>query len=700
MPEFNPDLAIPVGAPARFENISEEDKQRVIDTFHVTPVGEGKAPKFDPSKAVPVRAPVPESFWEEFKRTRQEQLEAGEIKPRPDINMFKTPGKAIGQALATANLPFAYTGIGPLLDVAGRRYIEEPLQHDLGMILPKPIADVLARTGNLAAQMFLPGPLLEGTMTKIARPGVLQRLSAGEQMGKEAIQTGEEATALREAKIPRAEQAEEAISGQLKGAQRSLKRGEAEVAAFPEQISPRKMSIYEAGAEYGGTTTQVKPRTEELGLYGNLAKQSSEYFNKLYRAIDERVKTVKVPVEELNEIKTGVFEGIANKAAYDPNIQVAIDILNQKHTPEQVAKLQKAMNDAEKEGRAFGVSDLAAAIAETEGKQLDGAKILERVRVLRNQARASGSDLVEFLRNDLADRYMERLKQGLQQAGKADAITALEMVNEKYRQSRELFGVGAIPRKLADQEASDIIHAMFGPGKASVERARTMRQFLPKDRFDAYVRTFHEDVFDPANMQATLKEWKKLGPEVKAEMYGPDLAANLDRIVAGIEKDQKRIGLLTEAQGAVGKYTKGLEKQSAKLDQQMLKLSQNAVKLGYRIDPNSPLGQLVQQSAVRAARSVDFGTYLAIEHLGLGLTNLAAGNVGAAGFQMAKGILYGGRRLLPEISKSARGAKVAADFLNANQDQIWAYLALRKYMADNGINEQAELQKLGLIKVQ
>src|SRR5512135_424841 len=104
-----------------------------------TPVPQDDLPSFlqpVPASDLPETPAPEESFWQEFARTRQEQLKAGEIKPRPEISMFKTPVKAIGQALATANLPFAYSGIGPLLDVATRRYVEPGAKELLSGMIP------------------------------------------------------------------------------------------------------------------------------------------------------------------------------------------------------------------------------------------------------------------------------------------------------------------------------------------------------------------------------------------------------------------------------------------------------------------------------------------------------------------------------------------------------------------------------------
>lgn len=648
-----------------------------------------------------------ESFWQEFSRTRQEQLKAGEIKPRPEISMFKTPVKAVGQALATANLPFAYSGIGPLLDVATRRYIEPGAKELLSGAIPpfmreteagKTIADIAGKTAGLGAQMFLPGPLAESVLSKIARPSTLARLAEGEKLAGEATRTGEEAAALRETAIPRAAQAEEALTGKLKTAQRSLKRGEAELGKVPEAISGRKLTPYEAGAEYGGTTTQAKPRLEELGQYGRAAKQASEYFKKQYDPIREQVARVKIPVQDLEEIKRGVFEGVVAREGEIPERDLALQIVNQKLTPSQTKAAETAMVAAQKEGKPFTAKDLAGILSAEGPEGLSGKQVLDRVQVLRDQARQSGTDLISRIRNDLADRYLDRLMQsappGVQQQ--------LNAVNEQYRRSREFFGREAIPRKLANEQASDILHAMFGPGKGRVERARIMREFLPKEKFDAYVRAFHENEFDPQNLKATLPQWKSLAPEIKEEMYGPALTKQLDRVVSGIERDQSTIGKMETALGKITEHGTKLERQAIRLEAQQKKLMQNATRMGYVIDPQSDLGKLIHSPAAQGLKygALGFSGILGLEHVGRGLVDLAQHNTTMGMLQLTKALFFISPTMLPSMTKTMKGAKIAADVLNANRQDVWAWLAFRKFLADMGTSDQAEFEKIGLKKAQ
>lgn len=645
----------------------------------------------------PVSTPQ-ESFGQEFSRTRREQMA---VANEPPVSFFDQPGKALTQSLGRLNYPLAAIGISPALETAGRRWFEQPISENLQYYLkmPKPVADTLGRTANLAAQMFLPGPAAEKALSALAPAKTLARLAKGEQYGREAAQTEREAAQLSETAIPKATKAGEALEGKLKQAQRGLKAGEAQAQRFPSTISPRQMTPTEAGTEYGGGTVHPTPRLEELGLYGQQARGASEHFKTRYGEIRSELGDIKVPAKDLDEIKAGVFEGAQRHAAYNPqDFRVIQDILNKKSSPEQLKSMQQAMAEAEKQGKSFGIADLALVAGGKKGEVLSGREILDRVQILRNQGRASASDLVEFMRNDLADKYMQRLTSAVQEANKGDTLNKLQAVNQDYRTSRTYFGKGAIPRLTADQYASDILGVMFGPGKGSVERARTMRQFIPKENFDAYVRSFTETMFNPQDVDKTMDLWRKMPREQKIEMYGEPHANQLDRIFSGIEKDRANVGKMEAALTKVQKFTGGLEKQLGAKQASAQKLAQQAKAFGYVIDPNSRLGQAMESAPGKALKFGAFGFsgFLGFEHVGRGLTDLAMGNKSMAMLQFVKAAMFISPTLLPDLSKTVRGAKLAADVLHANPQDVWAALALRKFLADNGVSEDQIMSQIGL----
>lgn len=208
MAEFNPKLwepldadpaSVAVGAPARFENISPQDRQRVLDTFGVKPIeSSSQGPAFDPSQFE--QLPAKTADIPPLKSSRERYLEAMKdpafrsksaeergrimfpesvkasaptITPKPGRGFFgsmqddaargyETFSEGWREAINPQSYARTLTGV-PLFKMAagGIQSIFAPITGPINELIARP-------AGNLARKLPVPDPETLGQQVEIA----------------------------------------------------------------------------------------------------------------------------------------------------------------------------------------------------------------------------------------------------------------------------------------------------------------------------------------------------------------------------------------------------------------------------------------------------------------------------------------------------------------------------------------------------
>jgi archaellum component FlaC len=645
----------------------------MADSF--TPLEQVQAPT-DSFQPIEEPAKPQLGFFEDLAKTRREQIEAGKIKVRPEADVFSHPINALGQAAATMNLPFAYAGITPLMDVVSRRYVGDPIRKGGEAIGFPKTGEVAARTGELASQMFMPETgfkALSNIIAPLKEASSLKTAAKAGEIGKDIAGV--------EGKL---EKVETAISPRV---QKAVEKVTKSVAEFPAKISPRKLSPEQVGAEYGGTTIQPSPRLNELGLYGEKVGAIRKQFNEAYGAVEGQMKNIPADAKAINEAMGSFVSETTNEPLTGKSVQEMGENFNQwlrKFTPEQIGTATGGKD-------ATTIESLKQALGTVTDPKATVGAVVDKIKILRDQGRRSSSMLVEHLRNSMADKLEEVVNKATEGTGLADQWRA---VNRSYREAQPFIGWEAIPGKIARNEyAENILNQMFPKtGQSGFTTVpRVMKQFLGEQKWNEYTRTFDESMFSPKNMKASMKTWREMTPEQKNAIYGPELAKQKERLMnnfAGLE----------ERMGKVETYTKNL-------DQRKSALEKDLKKLGYQIKADSPAGEVIRMpskvhNAIRVGKMAMILNPWSFRQLEMGINQFLHG-VPMWQYHALEFTIMATPALLPSMAQTAKGAAVLNTFLEARQPQemLQAVNMMNQFFKENGTSADEAMAKAGIVPV-